>query len=54
MLFFRSAAFVFIFGALLMLLTTLPFMLGAPVERFICKTITDPSLSQLQKVGLIK
>ena len=50
--FIRSAAFVFIFADLLMLLTLITFMLGAPMERFVCRAITDPSLTQLEKVNI--
>ena len=41
---------IFIFGALFMLLTTLTFLLGAPMEKFVCQTITDPSLTEMEKV----
>ena len=36
-----------------MLLTIVTFMIGAPMERFVCQTITDTSLTQLEKVSKV-
>ncbi|XP_052773862.1 prominin-1-A-like [Mya arenaria] len=44
-----GVAFVFIFSSLLMLLTTLCFALGAPLERFLCQPLTDPDMKLLKE-----
>ncbi|XP_061184848.1 prominin-1-like isoform X3 [Saccostrea echinata] len=43
-----SVGFVFIFSWLLMLLTTLTFIIGSPLERFVCQPLTDSSLNDLE------
>ncbi|XP_048746955.2 prominin-1-like isoform X2 [Ostrea edulis] len=43
-----SVGFVFIFAWLLMLLTTLTFIIGSPLERFVCQPLTDSSLNDLE------
>lgn len=43
-----SAVLVFLIADLLMLLTVLPFMLGAPMHRFMCQPLTD--LEELEKI----
>ncbi|KAK3095244.1 hypothetical protein FSP39_012090 [Pinctada imbricata] len=45
-----SVGFVFIFSWLLMLLTTLTFIIGAPLEKFLCKTLTSPDMSDLDEL----
>lgn len=49
MIFFRSVAIMFMIGALLMLLTTVAFMIGGNFEK-ICQTFFDMSI--FRDVGL--
>ena len=46
----RSDVFLFLFGSLLMLLTTVLFVPGSVVERFVCQPLTDPDLEFIDKV----
>ncbi|XP_078312630.1 prominin-1-A-like isoform X2 [Crassostrea virginica] len=45
-----SVGFVFIFSSLLMLLTTITFMVGSPLDRFICDPLTDSTLAGLDTI----
>ncbi|XP_041368326.1 prominin-1-A-like [Gigantopelta aegis] len=45
-----AVGFIFIFSPLLMLLTTLTFTVGAPLEKFLCQPIKDPDLGIVNKL----
>lgn len=45
-----SVGFVFIFSSLLMLLTTITFIIATPLHRFICEPLSDSSLSDLDTI----
>ncbi|XP_021352519.1 prominin-1-A-like isoform X1 [Mizuhopecten yessoensis] len=49
-MFMASVGFVFIFSSLLMLLTTLTYLIGAPLERFVCQPITDSDMTDLDRL----
>ncbi|XP_071171716.1 prominin-1-like [Mytilus edulis] len=49
-MFMAAVGFVFIFSSFLMLLTTLVFILGTPMHRFVCEPITDPDLTDFQTI----
>ena len=50
----RSDVFLFLFGSLLMLLTTVLFVPGSVVERFVCQPLTDPDLKFIDKASKIQ
>lgn len=41
-LFFSGVGLVFMFSWLLMILVTLSFLVGAPVERYLCQGLVEP------------
>uniref|UniRef100_A0ABM0MQ15 Uncharacterized protein LOC102804422 n=1 Tax=Saccoglossus kowalevskii TaxID=10224 RepID=A0ABM0MQ15_SACKO len=41
---YRSAGFCFIFACFYMFLTTFPFLIGAPLQKFVCKPILSGDL----------
>ncbi|XP_052254594.1 prominin-1-A-like [Dreissena polymorpha] len=43
-----GVAFIFIFSWPLMLLTTFSFIIGAPIERFVCQPLADPELKLIK------
>ncbi|XP_050395353.1 prominin-1-A isoform X2 [Patella vulgata] len=45
-----AVGFIFIFSWLLMFLTTLTFLIGAPAEKFICEPLSEPELETIQKL----
>ncbi|KAK6177842.1 hypothetical protein SNE40_012725 [Patella caerulea] len=45
-----AVGFIFIFSWLLMFLTTLTFIIGAPVEKFLCEPLSEPELETIQKL----
>ncbi|XP_046329611.2 prominin-1-like isoform X3 [Haliotis rufescens] len=45
-----SVGLIFMFSWLLMLLTTLTFTIGAPLERFVCQPLSDPELTIFTKL----
>ncbi|XP_033756906.1 prominin-1-A-like isoform X2 [Pecten maximus] len=49
-MFMASVGFVFIFSSLLMLLTTLTYLIGAPLERFVCQPLTDSDMADLDRL----
>ena len=50
---FSAVGFIFIFSPLLMLLTTITFTVGAPLEKFLCQPIKDPKLTTVNKVSYL-
>ncbi|XP_060065565.1 prominin-1-A-like [Ylistrum balloti] len=49
-MFMASVGFVFIFSSLLMLLTSLTYLIGAPLERFVCQPLTDAEMTDLDRL----
>ncbi|XP_052098377.1 prominin-1-like isoform X2 [Mytilus californianus] len=49
-MFMAAVGFVFMFSSFLMLLTTVVFILGTPMHRFVCEPITDPDLTDFQTI----
>ncbi|XP_067657150.1 prominin-1-like [Haliotis asinina] len=45
-----AVCLIFMFSWLLMLLTTLTFIIGAPLERFLCQPLSDPELTIFTKL----
>ena len=41
---------IFVFSWMLMLLTTITFIIGAPLKGFICEPLTDPSYEIFHEV----
>ena len=47
---FSSVSIIFIFSWLLMLLTLVVFLIGAPAETYMCKPMTDPDYEAIHEV----